>query len=437
MCTFKVDSILIFTAMKEELLHFIWKNKLFFTTQLYTSDFTELHIQSVGLTNLNSGPDFFNAKIQIGEQLWAGTVEIHLKASDWYAHNHEIDANYDAVILHVVWEEDVAVFGVDNQKIPTLELNKYVSKQLLNNYNRLFLKDRKWIFCENDIVTVESFTMNNWLERLYIERLESKATEILLLLEESKFNWEAVLFQLLCKNFGLKVNADAFFQMACSLDFGIVKKEQQDVFRLESLFFGELGMLNENSEGKYAQALRKEYKFQSKKYRLRSIGLSSVQYFRLRPANFPTIRISQLANLFSMYQNVFSKLMALENREDFYQFFGVSTSKFWNTHYTFDKESKPRVKKLTKSYIDLLIINTIIPLKFLYLKHIGTLDVPEFLQLVKELKPEKNGIIDQFSKLNLPCSNAFETQALLQLKNEYCNHKKCLQCAVGNKLLRN
>lgn len=422
--------------MKEELLHFIWKYKLFYKTQLYTSDTTEIQIHSVGTHNLNSGPDFFNAKIEIGKQLWAGNVEIHLKSSDWYVHKHEEDTNYDAVVLHVVWEDDVAVFGENNQKIPTLELKDYVSAQLLTNYNRLFLQSQKWIYCEKDIASVQSFTMNNWLERLYFERLEIKAIEIRRLLEKSTYNWEAAMFQLLAKNFGLKINADSFFKMACSLDFGILKKERQDVFRLESLFFGQLSMLEKSSESRYVQMLSKEYTYQSKKYSLDPKLFSTVQYFRLRPMNFPTIRISQLANLCCKHQNIFSQLMAVEKLEGFYDFFSVSASEYWDTHYTFDKESKKREKKLTKPFIDLLVINTIIPMKFVYLKYLDRLDIAAFLHLVKELKPEKNSIISEFSKLNLPCSNAFETQALLQLKNQYCANKKCLDCAIGNELLR-
>ncbi len=423
--------------MKEELLHYIWMYKLFYKTALYTSDNIEIQLISVGSLNTNAGPDFFNAKIKIAEQLWAGNVEIHLKSSDWYVHNHEEDSNYNNVILHVVWEDDVAVFNSDNSKIPTLELQQFVSKELLNNYQKLFSKPQKWINCENDISSVDGFIVNNWLERLYIERLESKAIIIEALLIDAKYNWEQVLFQLLAKNFGLKVNAEAFFDMAVSIDYSIFKKELQSQIRLESLLFGQLGMLKSDSQEPYFINLKKEYDYQVKKYKLNTVEKSSVQYFRLRPLNFPTIRISQLATLLNKQPKLFSKLMELKTPQEFYDVFEIATSEFWETHYTFDKASKKRTKKLTKSFVDLLLINTIIPLKFVYLKYQDKLEVSQLLKLMKQLKPEKNSVINKYSALKLPVSNALETQALLELKNNYCTAQKCLKCAIGNELLKN
>ncbi len=422
--------------MKEDLLHYLWQHKLFYTANLKTANGNPLDIISVGDANVNSGPDFFNAQLRIDNQLWAGNVEIHVKSSDWYAHHHEEDSNYDNVILHVVWQHDVEVFTKDNTVIPTLELQQLVSKDLLNTYHKLFSKQQKWINCEKDIAVVDDFVIDNWKERLYFERLEQKAFLIEELLSTTYNNWEAVLFQLLAKNFGLKVNANAFFEMAQQLDFTIVRKESKKQFNLESLFFGQLGMLKSDSESIYFNQLKKEYVFQQKKYKLPKVDRSKVEYFRLRPPNFPTIRISQLASLYHFQQNLFSKLMQLKTVDAFYKFLSISTSEFWQAHYTFEKESVKRNKKLTKSFIDLLLINTIIPLKFVYLTQHDKFNQAEFMKLIQQLKPEKNSVINHFSDLKMNSKNAFDSQALLQLKRNYCEKQKCLQCAIGNFLLK-
>ena len=422
--------------MKEDLLHYLWQYKLFYSADLKTANGDVLNIISVGDANVNSGPDFFNAQLRINNQLWAGNVEIHVKSSDWYVHHHEEDANYDNVILHVVWQHDVEVFTKDNTVIPTLELQELVSKDLLNTYHKLFSKQQKWINCEKDISFVDDFVIDNWKERLYFERLEQKAFLIEELLGKSNNNWEAVLFQLLAKNFGLKVNANSFFEMAQQLDFSIVRKESGKQFNLESLFFGQLGMLNTKSENAYFILLKKEYLYQQKKYKLPKIDRTKVEYFRLRPPNFPTIRISQLASLYSSKQNLFSGLIQLKTVNEFYKYLSISTSEFWQTHYTFEKESTKRIKKLTKSFIDLLLINTIIPLKFVYLKQHDKFNQSEFIKLIQQLKPEKNSVIAHFYDLKINSKNAFDSQALLQLKRNYCEKQKCLQCAVGNFLLK-
>jgi hypothetical protein len=315
-------------------------------------------------------------------------------------------------------------------------LKKFVSKEFLSNYQELFSKPQKWINCEKDIHSVDNFTLKNWYERLYFERLEEKSILILQLLEKTNYDWETVLFQLLARNFGLKVNADTFFEMAQSLDFSIVRKEAKSQVNLESLFLGELGMLEKSINNQYYIGLKKEYEYQQKKYKIVE-NYHSVQYFRLRPMNFPTIRISQFASLYHLHQNLFSKSMEIEITSGFYEVFSVATSEFWETHYTFEKESPKRVKKLTNSFIDLVLINTIIPLKFVYHKHIGKLDESTIIELITQLKPEKNSIISKFDLLKIKSKNAFETQALLELKNNYCTPQKCLQCAIGNYVLKN
>ncbi len=418
--------------MKESLLQFIWKLKLFSTTKMMTTAGESVVIKFVGIENLNSGPDFLNAKIIINKQLWAGNVEIHINASDWYVHNHETDENYDSVILHVVWEHDVEVFRKTNKTIATIELKKYISKDLLANYYALFSKSKKWINCENKI---NSFVLNNWRERLYFERLEKKSQTIQKIVVKNKNNWEATLFVMLAKNFGLKINADAFVNFATSFDFSVVRKTAANVEQLESLFLGQAGLLSGNYEISYFQKLKKEYAFLQAKFQVKPISKNEIQFFRLRPNNFPTLRLSQLASLYNKHQNLFSKIMETENIEDFYALFAVSTLPFWETHYTFEKESKKSVKKLTKAFVDLLLINTIIPIKFLYLKSMGKSDFSSVIAIVLQIKPEKNTIISKFNELKIKSNTAFETQALLQLKNEYCAKQRCLQCSIGKEIL--
>ncbi|HEY9168793.1 MAG TPA: DUF2851 family protein [Lutibacter sp.] len=422
--------------MKENLLHFVWKLKLFSTAKLKSTNGDIIDIISAGTANLNSGPDFLNAKLVINNQLWAGNIEIHVNSSDWYLHNHEIDTNYDSVILHVVWEHTVEVFRKTNEPIATLELKNYISKQLLNNYEQLFSKNRNWINCEKDIASIDSFIFNNWLERLYVERLEKKAIQIQNTVTSLNNNWEAALFVLLAKNFGLKINAEAFMNFANSFDFFIARKVSNYLEQLEALFFGQAGMLSKDYESEYFENLKKEYNFLKLKFQLMPISNGQIQFFRLRPNNFPTIRLSQLAMVYHSHQNLFSKIIETDDIKEFYDLFDLATSNYWETHYTFENSSKKSIKKITKSFIDLLLINTIIPLKFLYLKSLGKNDLSAVLTIIAKIKPEKNEIISKFNELSIKSNTAFETQALLQLKNEYCNKQLCLSCAIGKELLK-
>ena len=421
--------------MQEDFLHYIWQHKKFEASNLKTTKGETVSLVSVGQHNLNSGPDFFNAQLKVDLQLWAGNVEIHIKSSDWFLHNHEQDKAYDNVILHVVWEHDTEVFRKDNSTIPTLELKDYILKSALYNYQQLFTKYKKWINCENDFESVDDFKIQNWLERLYFERLERKSTDINQLLKTSKNDWEAVLFKMLAKNFGLKVNGDAFLSVANSIDFSIVRKLQNNQVQLEALLFGQADLLNEDIEDVYFQTLNKEYQFSKQKFTLANNNITAIQFFRLRPPNFPTIRLSQLASLYIKEQNLFSKINESNALEDFYKLFLVETSSFWESHYTFCKTSKKSKKKITKAFIDLLLINTIIPIKFAYAKFQGKQIDDSVVKLMQQIVSEKNSVIDKFNSLKKVSTSALQSQALLQLKNEYCDKNKCLKCAIGSSLL--
>ena len=422
--------------MKEEFLYYVWKYKLFTTKALKSTRGLPIEIETFGQQNFNAGPDFLNAKVSIDHQLWAGNVEMHLKSSDWYVHQHEKDDNYNAVVLHVVWEHDTEVFTTTNEPLPTLELKTLVDSNLLNDYKQLLYSKQSFIPCENNINEVDDFVLKNWLERLYFERLEEKANLIKALLKSSNYDFEAVLFQLLAKNFGLKINGEAFLQLAKSFDFSILRKVQHDHLKIEALLFGQSGFLDDEVDESYQKELQQEYNYLKHKFGLESLSKTNFQFFKMRPPNFPTVRIAQLSALYFQYKNVFSTLIEFKTKEQFYTFFKVKVDEFWETHFTFETKSKKTSKNLTKSFVDLLLINTIIPLKFVYLQHRGEAFEDEILNLIQQVASEKNSIISKFLDLKVEAKHAMDTQALLQLKNNYCTKKLCLQCAIGNQLLR-
>lgn len=422
--------------MQEDFLHYIWKHKKIQFNNLKTTFGESIIVTLVGQHNFNSGPDFFNAKIKIGNQLWAGNVEIHIKSSDWFLHNHEQDKAYDNVILHVVWEDDTEVFRKDNTPIPTLQLKDVVDAPMLNNYEKLFSKENKWINCEHDFASTDDFILDNWLERLYFERLERKSGTIETLLAASKNDWEAVLFKMLTKNFGLKVNGESFFSLAQSIDFSIIRKTQSNSHILEALLFGQADLLDQDVEDAYYLSLAKEYQFLKQKFSLQNTQVLPLQFFRLRPPNFPTIRLSQLASLYNKHQNLFSKIIELNQIEDFYELFKVSTSEYWETHYTFQKKSsKTSTKIVSKAFVDLLLINTILPIKFSYARQKGEALDSEIIKIASAITSEKNSIIKAFNSLKKVSKSSLDSQALIQLKTEYCDNNKCLKCAIGNTLI--
>lgn len=422
--------------MKEDFLHYLWKFKKFDTLNLKTSNGEDILIGNVGQYLKVAGPDFFNAQIKIGNQKWAGNVEIHLKSSDWYVHHHERDAAYENVILHVVWEHDTEIFRSNNTEIPVLELKQYVDKEIVNNYQSL-VAQKSWIFCEKDLNTIPEFTFVNWLERLFFDRLERKSKNIYSLLEKTNQDWEAVLFCLLAKNFGLNTNGEIFFKIVQSIPFSIIRKESFEVENLEALIFGNAGLLDVDKEDIYFKDLKFRYFYLLHKYQLEKPIVEPVQFFKHRPDNFPTLRLSQLSNLYHVRQNLFSKIIMLKSVESMYELFQVSAAPYWLTHYQFDKESPKKKKTLSQSFIDLIIINTIIPLQFAYAKSQGKEMDADLISILNDVEPEKNSIVDKFNTFGIQSKNAFESQSLLQLKNEYCDKSKCLECAIGMELLKN
>ncbi|WP_046758630.1 DUF2851 family protein [Kordia jejudonensis] len=423
--------------VREDFLYYLWEFSKLQLQKLETAQGETIQILSLGTRNMYAGPDFFNAKIHIGNQLWAGNVEMHVNASDWFVHHHEKDKNYDSVILHVVWNYDMDIYRKDNSVVPTLELKKYTELSQTHAYLQLLNSPKKWINCETDFPAVSEFQFSNWIERLYIERLARKASEIETLVKETNYDWEAVLFQLLAKGFGLKLNSEAFLNASKTIDFSIIRKLRSHQISLEAFLFGSFGLLlQEDTQEVYHENLQREFQYIANKFKYQKNPHISIQFFRTRPANFPTIRVSQLATLYHREAALFSKLIASISLTEIYSLLQVPTSTFWETHYTFDKSSPKRKKVVSKNFIDVLLINTILPLKYCYEKYLGKSPIESILELLTMIQPEKNTIIQKFAATEISIENALQTQALLELKKNYCDIQKCLQCVTGNALLQ-
>lgn len=420
--------------MKESLLHLVWENKWFTSAKLFTTKKEELYIHQTGNHNLLQGPDFSNAIIEIGGQKWAGNVEIHVKSSDWYAHQHEKDENYQKVILHVVYEHDVEVYDLHSNEIPTLELKECILPKVLENYEDLIQNPKGWIFCNDSLKDYDAFKLSNWLESMYVERLERKVGEIEAIYNACGKDWEATLFLVLAKYFGGNLNGGYFVETFSKIDFSLIRKATTNKVT-ESLLFGLLGLLKKDIEDPYYQTLQNEFLFQSQKYKLASLLEVKLNFYGGRPQNFPTIRLAQLIALYEDKQTVFASVLELGDKvENYRTFFRVEVNKYWQTHYNYDKLSKKSPKKVSNGFVDLLLMNAVIPVLFLYSKLKGE-DNSHLLELMYAIAPEKNRIITMFQKKGCKANSALQSQALLTLKKEYCEKERCTECAIGVDLI--
>lgn len=422
--------------MKEDLLQYLWRYQKFMVSELCTTNGETLHIESPGILNTLEGPDFFDARLRINGQLWAGNVEVHVKASDWYAHGHELDENYQSVILHVVWEDDISVYVKGNRILPTFVLGNHVSQDTLEAYANLMAGSKLgFINCNASFEPLSSIAIDQWLTSLYVERMEGRSVTILKLLKESNNDWEKVLFQLLAKAFGLNRNGDAFLSMATAIDFKHVRKLRSDAHDLESLFHGVSGLLanTANIDG-YYHTQQERYTYIKHKFQLQE-SLLKPRFFGLRPNNFPTIRLSQLAALYHTHQQLFQKLVAARTLEAFYEIFKVVACTYWNEHYTYGKAGTNSPKRLTKSFINLLVLNCILPVKYAYEKEMLSADPSYIIDLAYTIPAEKNSVIDGFTERGQKIDSAFKSQSFLQLYKEYCTRNKCMHCAVGHAVL--
>ena len=422
--------------MAEDFLHYIWKLKLFSMTDLKTTSGEAIEIIKVGNHNFDAGPDFFNAKIKIGSTVWAGNVEIHVNGKDWKQHNHQSDKAYDNIILHVVNNNDCDIKRSSGEGIPTLELKERINPNVFKNYTQ-FKTSKDWVPCEKIISTVPQLIINSTIDKLVLERLERKSIAIKNSLKLNNFNWEETFYQQLANNFGFKVNTQPFELLAKSIPVKVLASRKDSLFQLEALLFGQSGLLQEHFQDKYLQDLQNEYSFLSKKHQLVPIEKHLWKFMRLRPANFPTIRIAQFASLLSTSSHLFSKVIEAKDVKSLKQLFDTNVSNYWESHYSFDKPSKKRVKSLGDASIDILIINTIVPFLFVYGRQKADESyIEKAMGFLEQIKGEDNAIVRRWKELNVSVKSAYSTQALLQLKNEYCNNKRCLSCAIGSELIK-
>ncbi len=420
--------------MTEEFLQFVWEQRLFDPSGLFTLSGEKVVIIETGMRNDNAGPDFFNARIRLGETLWAGNVEIHVHSSDWYKHGHQHDRAYDNIILHVVQKQDKPVFRADGEAIPTLEL-PYPEK-IRENYREL-LEANTWIPCEKKISHTDRFILKIGYNRLMIDRLDEKTGEITDRLSRNNHDWNETFYHLLARNFGFKTNALPFEMTARALPSSIPGKHRDNLHQLEALFFGQSGLLHEELLGDdYFLELRREFDFLAKKYDLHPLPGHIWKFHRLRPVNFPTLRIAQFAALFHQSESLFSHVTGTTDIREIRRLFQVAASPYWNTHFRFNLPSPDQVKHLGNEAIDNLIINTLVPFVFVY----GNQTQADYLKdkalmWLEALPAEANSVISRWSALGATPESAFESQALLQLKNRYCNLKRCLQCHIGTKIV--
>lgn len=420
----------------EEFLHYVWQHRLFTQNNLIDCEGNSINIINTGILNANAGPDFNNAKVIINKTTWAGNVEIHIKSSDWQRHKHHLDEAYDSVILHVVWEHDLNVFRTNCTLIPTLVLKNLVNTQLISQYQ--YLKtNQNWIPCEHQLPLVNPFIINQWLQRVLIERFEQKSNDILLLNQQLKGNWEETFYIILAQNFGFKVNALPFNMLAQSLPQQIIAKHKNNTTQIEAIIFGQAGFLKGSFNDDYPNLLKSEYAFLQKKYGLKPLDKALWKFSKLRPNNFPTVRLAQFAAIVCNSTHLFSKILETTTIKSLKALFNsAKINQYWHTHFHFDITTSPSFKTMGSKSLDLIIINTIAVITFCYGKQIANdIYVNNAVNLIECVKPEKNNIVENFKRLGINALNAYDSQALIHLKNNYCEQKKCLHCGIGNKIL--
>ncbi len=416
--------------MTEEFLHFIWKFKMKDQT-FRTLQGNEVVIIRHGEHNRDAGPDFLNTMIRIDSTLWAGNVEIHVRSSDWFRHRHDLDLSYDNVILHLVFEHDQTVTRKNGEEIPELVICDQVDPCLFETY-QYFLNNHLWIPCALSLNVIDPLVLSNWLEVLSIERLELKYHNVLKILEFNNNDWNQAFYQALSGTFGFRINKEPFEMLARNTPVRFIEKHKDSLLQVEALLFGQAGLLERDYKDDYAEKLKKEYLHLKNKFSLQKISGHLWKFLRLRPNNFPTIRIAQLAMLLYLHENLFGKIIDSRDIIMIRNLFKVSASSYWHEHYRFDKLSASIPKKMSDQTIDLVMINNIIPFIFAYGKLKNRVSDQELaLKLLSEIQPESNSIIRNFAKFGVDAKNAADSQALLELKNSYCDQKRCLDCRLA------
>ena len=418
----------------EQLLHYVWKHKIFSLKELKTTTGQQVEVIDTGLANTDAGPDFFNAKLKLDGVLWIGNIEIHERSSDWFKHGHHADAGYNSVILHIASEIDMEISRSNGERIPQIQL--ICPEAVRTNYKEL-LETASYPPCYRIIPSLSPFTAHSWMSALQMERFEQKATLLNERLKRCQGNWEDAFFITLARNFGFGLNGDAFETWAHQLPFRAVDKHRNDLFQIEAIFFGQAGILEDSDGDGYYLRLKKEYTYLQHKFGLIPMDASLWRFLRLRPANFPHIRIAQLACLYHRAYGLLSRIMETETLQGVRDILKGGTSEYWLTHYTFGGSSPSRPKTLSNTSLDLLIINTVVTFLYAYGLHKGNRVLcARAGSFLEELKAENNYITRMWEQCGMKASNAADSQALIQLKKEYCDKKKCLYCRIGYEYLK-
>ena len=418
----------------EQLLHYVWKHKIFPLKELKTTTGQQVEVIDTGLANTDAGPDFFNAKLKLDGVLWIGNIEIHERSSDWFKHGHHADAGYNSVILHIASEIDTEISRSNGERIPQIQL--ICPEAVRTNYKELLETD-SYPPCYRIIPSLPPFTAHSWMTALQMERFEQKATLLNERLKRCQGNWEDAFFITLARNFGFGLNGDAFETWAHRLPFRAVDKHRNDLFQIEAIFFGQAGILEDSDGDGYYLRLKKEYTYLQHKFGLIPMDASLWRFLRLRPANFPHIRIAQLACLYHRAYGLLSRIMETETLQGVRDILKGGTSEYWLTHYTFGGSSPSRPKTLSNTSLDLLIINTVVTFLYAYGLHKGNRVLcARAGSFLEELKAENNYITRMWEQCGMKASNAADSQALIQLKKEYCDKKKCLYCRIGYEYLK-
>lgn len=419
--------------MNEDYLHYLWRYGLFCQDNL-VAEGQEVKVIRAGDYNMNEGPDFLQARIRIGDKEWVGHVEIHVNASDWQLHQHA--KQYDNVILHVVLNNDQLLKRQNGESIPTLELKEHIDLALYETY-KLFIQNKSWVACYGQLRQMDDIKIKTWLSKLLVDRLERKSKEIEDLLLRDNKNWEHVLLQLLGRYLGAPVNSSAFEALLRSFDLTILSKQADSPLQTEALLLGQAGLLEDTMQEAYTQLLKREYVHLKNKYSLTPMNSGLWNFFRLRPVSFPAVRIALLASLVRQSQGMFSKLLECSDAHAVRKIVMVSASDYWTTHYQIDTPAKSVIKSISAEMADKIIINVVVPLLFVYGKQMQQDDFSSrAIDLLESLAPEQNQIVRKWKAAGIQAANAFESQALLQLKQHYCEQNKCLSCAIGNDVLR-
>lgn len=420
----------------EDLLQFIWASRLFDHHALRTTDGRDVEVLKPGRIQHNSGPDLLDAQVRIDGQHWAGTVEVHLRSSDWNAHGHQFDPAYENVVLHVVYEHDTEVRTLQGTVLPTLELLPRVSSESIALHHGL-MRGQGFVPCASKLERVDKVRLSPWLERVLVERLERKTLEVEKLHHVLAGDAAETLYHMLARAFGLKVNAEPFGMLAHTLPLRTVQKYRDDALRTEALLFGQAGLLCLDFVDEYPRALQQEHALLASLHGLRSAPLAAWKFGRMRPVNFPTIRIAQLAQVLMRCEGGLSELLHAERVGDIHRSLEVSASDYWTTHHQFDIASGPRPKRLGRTGVDHIIINAIVPVLFALGRIRGDQALADrAMDLLDQLPPETNNVLDGWARLGIKADTAARGQALLELKNTYCSARRCLSCGIGNHLLR-